>query len=282
MMTFSERLRRRNRLWWNAGSRVPDFSVHRYLDRIQLRSRHTPADEWKCCGHWQRCLLNKWNSREFAALHGVAVPELYWHGRDSSQLPIEDLPEHFVLRPAWGARTKGTWVVSGNTDLVTGRNFRNRRQLKAAVLSERGRFGVFPLLAEEFMTTPDGRYEAGLEYKFYMFAGHMGPIMTFIRREKEFWVRHYTQQWNQIDEVYLLSRPRDLPSPQPVQLEEMKSIAERLGAAFGTFVRVDLYLTSKGVFFGEFSSMPSGYKDYTPFANKSLGELWGKFIPEKI
>jgi hypothetical protein len=154
--------------------------------------------------------------------------------------------------------------------------------LKAAVLSERGRFGVFPLLAEEFMTTPDGRYEAGLEYKFYMFAGHMGPIMTFIRREKEFWVRHYTQQWNQIDEVYLLSRPRDLPSPQPVQLEEMKSIAERLGAAFGTFVRVDLYLTSKGVFFGEFSSMPSGYKDYTPFANKSLGELWGKFIPEKI
>lgn len=282
MMTFSERLRRRNRLWWNSGNRVPDFSVHRYLDRIRLRSRHTPAEEWKCCGHWQRCLLNKWNSREFAALHGVAVPELYWHGRDAARLPIEDLPEHFVLRPAWGARTLGTWVVSGSTDLVTGRVFRNRRELKAAVLSGRGRFGVFPLLAEEFMTTPDGRYEAGLEYKFHMFGEHMGSIMTFHRCGNTKRHRHYTPEWEPIEEVFHSSSPLDELSPKPREFEEMKSIAIRLGAAFGTFVRVDLYLTARGVFFGEYSSVPGGYKDFTPFANEFLGQLWEKFIPEKI
>lgn len=282
MMTFSERLRRRHRIWWNAGSSVPDLSVHRYIDRIRLRSRNTPVEKWKCCGHWQRCLLNKWNSREFAVLHGVNVPELYWHGRDASRSPIEDLPEHFALRPAWGERTQGTWVVSGNTDLVTGRTFRNRRELKAAVVSGRGRFGMFPLLAEEFMTTPDGRYEAGLEYKFHMFGEHMGPVMTFHRCGDVKRLRHYTPEWEPIEEAFHSSCPLDDPFPKPREFQEMKSIAIRLGAAFGTFVRVDLYLTSRGVFFGEYSSVPGGYKDYTPFANEFLGQLWEKFIPDRI
>lgn len=282
LVTFSDRLRRRNQLWWDAGRKVPNMSVHRFLDRVRLRSRHAPVDEWRCCRHWQRSLLNKWNSREFAALHGVRVPDLYWHGRDALQLPINDLPEHFVLRPAWGERTKGTFVVSGNTDLVSGRTFRDRDELRSAVIAGRGRFGLFPLLAEEFMTTPEGNYEAGLEYKFHMFGEHAGPIMTFIRRGETKWLRHYTPDWQVIDEVFHTSCPLDEPSPRPEQLEEMKSIAARLGAAFGTFVRVDLYLTSRGVFFGEYSSVPGGYKDYTPFADDYLGRLWEKFIPGEI
>jgi hypothetical protein len=281
-LTFSERLRRRNRLWWDAGQKLPRVSLHRFLDRVQLRSRHTPVEDWRCCGRWQRCLLNKWNSREFAALHGVAVPELYWHGRDAAQLPAEDLPEHFVIRPAWGERTKGAWVVSGNTDLVSGRRYANRAELKAAVIAGRGRFGLFPLLAEEFMTTPEGKHEAGLEYKFHMFGGHTGPIMTFIRRGETKWLRHYTPEWDLIDEVFHTSCPLDEIAVKPEQLDEMNSIATRLGAAFGTFVRVDLYLTSSGIFFGEYSSVPGGYKDYTPFADDYLGRLWEKHIPGEV
>jgi hypothetical protein len=282
MMTFSERLRRRNRLWWNSGNRVPDSSVHRYLDRIRLRSRHTPVEEWKCCGHWQRCLLNKWNSREFAALHGVAVPELYWHGRDAARLPMESFPEHFVLRPAWGAASQGTWVISGNTDLITGQSFRNRNELKSEVLLERGRFGMFPLLVEEFMTTPEGAHRAGLEYKFFMFGENIGTIMTFIRRGETKWLRHYTPEWESIIEVFEPSRPLDEFSPKPKQLEEMKSIASRLGGAWGSFVRVDFYLTSQGIYFGEFSSVPRVVSGCTPFADKYLGELWEKYIPSQL
>jgi hypothetical protein len=282
LVTFSDRLRRRNQLWWDAGQTFSPVSMHRFLDRVRLRSRHTSVEDWRCCAHWQRCLLNKWNSREFAALHGVAAPELYWYGRDAARLPIENLSEYFVLRPSWGALTKGTWVISGNKDLVTGRSFRDRGELRSAVLADRGRFGMFPLLAEEFMTTPEGKYEAGMEYKFFMFGENVGTIMTFIRRGQSKWLRHYTPRWEPIDEVFQPANPLDAPSPKPKLLEEMTSIATKLGAAFGTFVRVDLYLTSRGIYFGEFSSVPGIVGGFTPFADDHLGRLWEKHIPGEI
>lgn len=106
--------------------------------------------------------------------------------------------------------------------------------------------------------------------------------MTFIRRGETKWLRHYTPEWELIDEVFHTSCPLDEIAVKPEQLDEMKAIAIRLGAAFGTFVRVDLYLTSHGIFFGEYSSVPGGYKDYTPFADDYLGRLWEKHTPEEI
>jgi hypothetical protein len=70
--------------------------------------------------------------------------------------------------------------------------------------------------------------------------------------------------------------------PKPEELEPMNSIAVRLGAAFGSFVRVDLYRTSRGTYFGESSSVSGGRKDYTAFADEYLGRLWEEHIPEKI
>jgi hypothetical protein len=69
-------------------------------------------------------------------------------------MPLDDLPEHFAIRPAWGTGTRGTHVVSGTTDIVTGVTYKDRKSLRDVVLKERGRFGAYPLVAEEFMTTP--------------------------------------------------------------------------------------------------------------------------------
>ena len=281
LVTFSDRLRRRNQLWWDAGRKVPNMSVHRFLDSVRLRSRYTPLERWSCCDHWQRCLLNKWNSREFAALHGVQIPELYWSGRDAATMPLDDLPEHFAIRPAWGTGTRGTHVVSGTTDIVTGVTYKDRKSLRDVVLKERGRFGVFPLLAEEFMTTPEGKYESGVEYKIHMFGEHAGPIMTFQRRDGTKYLRHYTPEWEVIDD-FRTSSPLDAPLPKPNSFDQMILIAKRLGGAFGNFVRVDFYLTSKGIYFGEFSSVPAGYRDFTPFADEYLGRLWEEHIPDKV
>jgi hypothetical protein len=282
MLTFSERLQRRHQLWWNVGQVLPDLSAHRFLDRVRLRSRHSPLEKWSCCDHWQRCLLNKWNSREFAALHGAQVPELYWSGRDAAAMPIDSFPEYFAIRPAWGTATRGTHVVSGTTDIVTGVTYKDRKSLKDVVLKERGRFSVFPLLVEEFMTTPEGKYESSIEYKFYMFGKHAGPIMTVQRRDGAKFLRHYTPNWEIINDSFRTSFPLDDPLPKPQDFDRMIEISTRLGGAFGTFVRVDLYLTSKGIYFGEFSSIPAGYRDFTPFADEYLGRSWEEHIPDKV
>lgn len=76
-----------------------------------------PAERWRCCDLWQRCLSNKWNPRGFAAAHGVAVPELHWAGRRVAAAPLEKLTVPSVIRPAFGAGgPTAHMIVAGRFD----------------------------------------------------------------------------------------------------------------------------------------------------------------------
>ena len=286
MLTFSERLQRRMSAWWGlpGGWRNPATwhrPVHRLVERHQLRRRTWPLSRWHCCGHWQRSLLNKWNSREFAAMHGVKVPELYWYGYRITDLPLDALPDHFVLRSVWGTQKQGTHVFARGRDLLDDRIYA-RTEFKAAMLRVYGRRSRFPILAEQFMTTADGRYEQGVEYRFYCMRGHVALIQQVEHRGRQGRWRHYSTHWEPIrDAVNTEKHALDI-RPRPARLEEMLDIAGRLGAACGTFMRVDLYETTNGCFFGEFSSTPSWARRFTPWADDHLGRLWQQICPECI
>jgi hypothetical protein len=62
----------------------------------------------------------------------------------------------------------------------------------------------------------------------------------------------------------------------------MFDAARTLGAAFDAYVRVDLYATSRGCVFGEFSSTPVGGKYYTPFADAYFESLWQRHHPGSV
>ena len=67
---------------------------------------------------------------------------------------------------------------------------------------------------------------------------------------------HYFPDWPPItDRVNAEREPLGIRD-RPEGLDEMLAIARRLGAACGTFMRVDLYDTASGRYFGEFSSAP--------------------------
>ncbi|MFM8893528.1 MAG: ATP-grasp fold amidoligase family protein, partial [Planctomycetia bacterium] len=264
--------------WWGlpGGWRNPASwrrPFHRVAERHQLRYRTWPIARWHCCDHWQRSLLNKWNSREFAAMHGVNVPELYWHGRRIGELPLDALPDYFVLRSAWGTQKRGTHVFAAGRDLLDDRVYA-RSELKAAMLREYGRRSRFPILAEQFMTTADGRHEQGVEYRFYCMRGHVALIQQVEHRGRIGRWRHYFSDWRPIDDRVNTERQSLDVRPRPARLDEMLDIAGRLGAACGTFMRVDLYETAEGCFFGEFSSTPNWARHFTPWADDYLGRLW--------
>lgn len=280
--TFTERIRTRQRAWWRNSLLSPATSVHRILDRVVLRSRTMPIARWRCCDVWQRSLLNKWNSREFASMLGVRVPELYWWGRDAARMPIDEFPASFVIKPAWGSRSRGVHVISHGTDLNAQVAYQSRTELKAMVLRTRGRVGVHPLLVEEFLAHPDGSGRSGLEYKFHIFGGEVGTIMTYRQEPGIRWIRHYTPDWRPIDDVFQPTGSLDAPWPEPPSLREMTRIATMLGRELGTFMRVDLYDTPSGVHFGEFSSVPGGPKGFTRFADDYLGRLWQEHVPDRV
>jgi len=285
MMTFTERLHQRMSVWWGVpgGWRNPwtwHRPVHRVVDRHRLRDRTWPLERWRCCDLWQRALHNKWNAREFAAMHAVPVPELYWHGRRIGDLPLRQLPEHFVLRPVWGSRGIGTHVITRGRDLLQERSYTDA-ELRAALRREHGAIARVPILAEEFMTTEEGDYRQGVEYKFYAFGDRVAAILQVEHRGRTILQRHYRADWTPFDDP--MSTMRDLadPRPRPSRLDDLLDIARRLGGSYGTFVRVDLYLTAKGCYFGEFSSVPYEGHGFTPWADEYFGRFWDETCPDR-
>lgn len=274
---FSDRIQRRKQLWW----RNPDGSQTLLDDLRRLAMLHArvgrdaPQSRWRRGLYWQRRLLNKLNAREFVTALGCAVPELYWHGRFLSRSVLASLPAQFVLKPAVGAVHRGIHVMTDSRDLLSGTDM-TRDQLFDRVAASRGRFSHIPLLAEEFVTTERGAHALAIDYKFHMFKGVVGAIQVIHRQAEGHPNTHrfYTREWQPFaDAMNTYYAPAEVIDA-PLCLPQLIDTAVNLGTAFDSYVRVDLYATSKGCVFGEFSSVPQNGRYFTPYADELFEKLW--------
>ncbi len=283
---FSERLQTRARLWWGKPQKWRNCDSYRHLlhrikENHSLRDRNDPVDRWRCCEFWQRVLSNKWNAREFATRHGCRVPMLFWYGRRVGGLPIESLPEHFVIRPIWGDSCRGVYVFAGERELLRQRAY-TEAQLICELRRNRGRISRFPILAEEFVKTEAGEYRLPIEFKFHTFGETIGAIEV-VQRTSAADERYafYSPSWHRLeDQMNVNLVPGDSIAP-PKCFDEMLRCAQRLGVAYGTYVRIDFYATDRGCVFGEFSTTPDGGRGFTPFADAYFEELWRTTFPER-
>lgn len=285
MITFCDRLRQRLDVWWAqpGGWRNPSAwhrPLHRVVDTHRLRSRAWPLQRWKCCDAWQRCLTNKWNAREFAAMHDVPVPQIYWCGRNLLRLPYHALPGRFAVRRAWGAGTCQTHLYVDGRELLDDRPC-TPRQLQRDLLRQYGPWTKHPLLIEEFVEPAEGEARA-VEFNFYCFGGFVGLVEHFEPAGRTSNRCAYDTAWRPYPEVVYSGRPRARPIARPPQLDAMLAVASRLGAAYGTFVRVDLYLSRDGIRFGEFSSTPFRGSEILPWADALLGRMWAERCPTAL
>lgn len=285
MLTFCDRIRHRKAIWWAVpgGWRNPSAwrrPLHRVRDTHRLRHRDWPLERWRCCAEWQRCLSHKWNSREFAAMHGVAVPTLVWSGRDLSRLPVDALPARLAVRYAWGAGSYQANLLVDGRELLDDRAC-TPQELYASLRRQYGRWTMHPLLVEEFLEDAAGEPRA-TQFNFYCFSGHVGMVEHVQHSGRTSRRTAYNPSWHPFPEVVCSQRLRGEPIPRPPEMEEMLAVASRLGAAYGTFVRVDLYMTTKGIYFGEFSSTPFNGTHILPWADHLLGQLWQQHCPQSI
>lgn len=135
-------------------------------------------------------------------------------------------------------------------------------------------YGQVPrrVIVEEFLSGVDGGVPHDL--KFFVFHGTCRYIQLdagrFGRRTQDF----FRPNWEHVP----LSGGPPWATPrmaQPAELDEMISIAERLGAETD-FVRVDLYCVDGRIVFGELTSFPAGGN--SPFDpdefNDEFGSHW--------
>jgi hypothetical protein len=279
--TFSQRLEQRLRLWWGYPPRRGEWLTFRYrphqLRERYARRRRDDADElWRCCGLWQRTLINKWNSREFVARHGGRVPALYWCARLPSRRRLRSLPARFVLRPVAGTSRQGVYVVADGHDLLRGVPFTGA-ELRRSILRA-GRMGwTIPILAEELVRPDEAHRQLPVEYKCHTFGDVVAAVQVIERtgiRAKGH--RFYTPDWRPFDDPMSTDVPQAGLSDPPRCLAEMLDLAARLGAAIGTYMRVDFFASDAGCVFNEFASTPW---HFTPFADDLFGALWEDKFP---
>jgi hypothetical protein len=259
---FSERLFHRQEHWWGR-PRLREVP-HRWRESRARRSRDDPDEVWRCCDRWQRTVANKYNGREFAARHGVDVPELYWSGGPVQRAPLHSLPASYVIRPEWGGGKRGVVVVADGEEVLRGPPLRGR------------------VLVGECLRTEDGRPGLPLEFKCYVFGGRLAAIRRVRRAAaKEGLARYYSRDWEPFADPMDHNLPQDPETHDaPPDLAVLVAAAERIGAALGTFMRVDFFLTDRGWVHNEFGAFPNQGLLFTPYAEEYLGRQWEELIPE--
>jgi hypothetical protein len=281
--TFADRIKTRLRLWWGQPpkrtERLQRYRPHALRERYARRRRDEPEDVWRCCEFWQRTLINKWNSREFAARHGGQVPALYWCARMPSAARLRRLPSAFVIRPLWGTSRHGVFVVAEGRDLLRGAAF-SVSELHRSIRHAGTLAWTLPVMAEEFVRSEDGQYRLPIEYKCYTFGDTIGAVQV-IERQGVRTARHgfYTPHWEAFEDAMNTELPPAARRDPPGCLDEMIALAARLGGAVGTFMRVDFFATEHGCVFNEFASTPGNGHRFTPFCNELFGALWEEKFP---
>lgn len=127
------------------------------------------------------------------------------------------------------------------------------------------------VIAEEFLPCIDLVPE---DYKFFCFSGKV----AFIQHDTGRYVSHqrclYSTDWKRLP-VSLKYESYAEAAPAPSRLADMLAIAERLSQE-QHFVRVDLYHTDRGIYFGEMTFFPgSGLEVFTPMSfDKEIYQQW--------
>ena len=279
--TFSERIRKRQAVWWGGPSYRIGTRLHRALERLLPHGFDGPAQRWKCCEFWQRALSNKLHGHAFALAFGCRVPDLYWTGRLVRSLPFDTLPDAFVVKPTVGARSRGVFACAGGVDKMTGEPVDEGSLIKS-IRKAYGPLPVFPLMVEEFLRPESGECRLPFDFKFHVFRNRIALVRVTdrTRGRNNALDGFFTPDWTPIEQPFIEPMAPLGKIPPPRCFDEMLESARRLGEAYGTYVRVDMYATPKGCVFGEFSSAPRRGNGYTAFADDLLGRYWQETCPD--
>jgi hypothetical protein len=217
-------------------------------------------------------LQNKLNGKAFARGLGVPVNETHWHGRRVGSIPWHRIPSAFVVKPVWGGGGRGVSAFSGDRQWAGG-EAQTRDELIGQTFRRRSAW--VPLMIEEHARRPDGSYGEPVEYRFQVFCDRVEAVSLLLAGQGL--QGFFSPAWERFPEG-LGTRFRQADFPAPEGLEQMIDAATRLGTAYGTYVRVDIFWTDRGLRFNEFSSCPAQGRGITAFADAYLGACWDRML----
>lgn len=225
-------------------------------------------------------LVDKLAVRDFVSekIGSEYLVELLGSWDDASNIDFSKLPERFVLKCS---HNSGGVIVCKDKSGLNLKAARKslRRQLKRSYYAQ-GREWLYKdvpprVLCEAFLGSEDGKLPD--DYKFFCFDGAVRAVCVCTnRKEKHADYYFFDRDFNRlaVNEA-TVNLPPDFKLAKPARFEQMRALAETLGAGI-KHVRVDLYDAEAGIKFGEMT-----FFDQSGFADDYVGDgdrVMGDFL----
>jgi hypothetical protein len=225
--------------------------------------------------HWSYALDPKLAGQAFMRERGYQTPESYGQLARITDLPeLDSLPSRFVLKPLSGKSSNNVFLMDHGSSLLD-----RVPMSRQDIIDKVGADCPESFLLEELLVNFDGRVGAPWDFKFYCFGSDIALIVVIERNDKR--NKDLNRYWYLYPDWTPLPFPlktKDPPSPgvppRPDCMDEMMQVARTVGEELGIFIRIDMYATTRGVVFGEFTAQPSRGLNFTPEANEFLGRKW--------
>ncbi len=182
-----------------------------------------------------------------------------WNSFD--EIDFNNLPNSFVLK--CNHDSGSVKIIKDKSGLTKPdfkglrKFFKNRLKIKPFYLGREYPYkGVKPkIYAEEFIVDESGTQLK--DYKFFCFNGT--PKLFYIAKDRgqNTTFDFYSTDFHLLDVYNCHSNSLDPIMEKPKEFEEMLEISKKLSEDF-PFVRIDLYLTPNGIFFGEYTFFHCG------------------------
>ncbi|WP_347473715.1 ATP-grasp fold amidoligase family protein [Acinetobacter thermotolerans] len=218
----------------------------------------------------------------FVEKFGVSYPKVYFKNTKLSLIDFSEIKGSFVLKPEQAHSSLGVFLchyddkLKKYRDLFTNeiRELNDIKKMAADIMVEKKIHDQW--LVEELVYPDDGQLYALDDWKFYCFYGEVGLILqkrksldgnvTYKLYDKDFvQVKNTGKYLGKIDDLL----------PLPKFQNEMIDIAQTLSGKIPLpFMRVDLFSSSRGVVFGEFTPFPGGFSMFWNTWNEKLGKMW--------
>lgn len=260
--------------WYHSksGGKVPDLENPKTFSEKQQWYKLNDKNPLK-----EKC-ADKYEVRDYIKECGYEnlLNEIYGVYNSPNELPIDSLPDKFVIKGAHGSGFN--LIVKDKKDVKWSVWKKIMKSWLKQDIYWSGREWVYKnlkrrLIVEKYLEDNSGGL---LDYKFFCFNGEPRFMQLEVGRYTANNTRNfYDMDWNLMPFGKELEHNPNIKVEKPKGFEEMKEIARKLSAPF-SFVRVDLYEVAGKIYFGELTFFPAGgAPDFKPIEyDEIVGNMW--------